>query len=72
MSGQNPSDIPVGDLIFKGKTVTGYWLTKDLHPSKNNIVEVATTVSGLLKADFKTDIGKDFSFEHANEAVKYY
>lgn len=63
---QEPSQVEAGQLIFKNKSVSGFWLSTWLR--ENNILSVLTTayqVQSLLGSDLKTEVRARLSLEEA-------
>ncbi|EGR31097.1 zinc-binding dehydrogenase family protein, putative [Ichthyophthirius multifiliis] len=72
LSGQQVTVSPLS-LIFKGQTVTGYWLTnqiKDMDQQK--IIQLLGTVKQLIKTDLKTDVNKEVPLEYGSDALTEY
>ena len=61
------------DLIFKGKKVKGFWLSKWLNDkSLLGKAKMLYSLKGLLRTNLSTKISKEFELEQINEAVEYY
>jgi NADPH:quinone reductase-like Zn-dependent oxidoreductase len=66
--------ISTRDLIFKRKTMTGFWLKDYVEEHKWNIglLMWSRTVSSYLSTDFKTEVVKSFSLTDINDAIEFY
>lgn len=62
----------IGDLIFRGKTLTGFWLTRDLQVSPERTQKIITrSFENLAKGVIKTPVHKKFKQEEIVEALAY-
>lgn len=61
------------DLIFRGKKVKGFWLTKFLgEKGLLGKAKMMFSLKGLLKNSLATTVSKEFSLNEINEAVEFY
>ena len=61
------------ELIFKGKKVKGFWLSKWLNDkSLLGKAKMLYNLKALLRTSLRTAISKEFALEDINEAVEYY
>lgn len=68
-----PCEINASDLIFRKKTVKGFWLRD--HLEKKGFFGKAKMIYGLrslIKGNLKTVIQKEYSLEEAQDAINYY
>jgi len=65
--------ITVGNCIFEGKVLRGFWLTK-LAKKWNaaKLQEVGSIIQKSIKTTFKSDVAKVFKFEEVDQALEYY
>jgi len=71
LSGQG-YDIPVSDLIFQGKILTGYWLSEHLKEPEVAPQIIAGAMGNLATRQWTTTISKKFTQEQFKEALEYY
>ena len=67
-----PYSIGAGDLIFKNKTLKGFWLSQVLKDQELASQVFAATFGNLATRAYKTDISKTFPHEQFEEAIAYY
>ena len=65
-------DLNVGDFIFQGKTVTGFWLGKYLRKNFTEIGEIMKEVATHAQTLFKPTIQKVFKLSEIEQALEYY
>ncbi|MEA1904152.1 MAG: zinc-binding dehydrogenase, partial [Actinomycetota bacterium] len=70
---QQPSQAEIGDLIFSGKTVTGFWLSRWI-PDKSVVqnVRLWRKVQNLIGDSLRSEIRATFGLERATDAVTSY
>jgi NADPH:quinone reductase-like Zn-dependent oxidoreductase len=70
---EQPVRAEIGDLIFKGKTVTGFWLTRWL-PQKNIVqsTRLWRRVQRLIGSELSSEIRSRYPLESVGEAVTDY
>lgn len=71
--GQQPAQADVGDLVFTGKTVTGFWLTRWL-PEKSAVqsFRLWKKVQRLIGAELASQVQATFPLESVVDAVRIY
>ncbi|RYZ81720.1 MAG: hypothetical protein EOP04_23445 [Proteobacteria bacterium] len=72
LEGEKIKDLGVGDFIFQGKTVTGFWLGKYLRKNWNEFGEIQKELETHAKTIFKSHIQKVFKLTELEEALAYY
>lgn len=72
LSGDPAYAVPATDLIFKGKTLTGWWLTAELKDPTKAVKIVTGSFQNLAKGDYKSHIAKTFPHEQYQEAIEFY
>jgi NADPH:quinone reductase-like Zn-dependent oxidoreductase len=70
---EQPSQDNIGDLVFHGKTVTGFWLTRWL-PEKNPVqsLRLWKKVQRLIGAELGSEIRDTYPLESVGDAVSSY
>ncbi|MDF1565559.1 MAG: zinc-binding dehydrogenase [Deltaproteobacteria bacterium] len=70
---EQPSRAEIGDLIFSGKTLTGFWLSRWI-PAQGVLKNLRTwrRVQGLLEGSLRSELRSTFPLEKAAEAVVAY
>ncbi len=70
---EQPSQADIGDLVFHGKTVTGFWLTRWL-PQKNPVqsLRLWKKVQRLIGAELSSEIRATYPLESVVDAVSSY
>jgi NADPH:quinone reductase-like Zn-dependent oxidoreductase len=70
---QQPAQANIGDLVFTGKTVTGFWLTRWL-PQKSTIqsFRLWKKVQRLIGNELASEVRATFSLESIVDAVSSY
>ena len=70
---EQPVRAEIGDLIFEGKTVTGFWLTRWL-PEKNMVqsVRLWRRVQRLIGRELRSEIRSRYPLESVGDAVTDY
>lgn len=73
LSGESLSGFTAEDLLFRSKTVKGFWLSTSVH-KYNPFADVtaAKKLNSLLKTTFKTEYAKHYTLEEINAGIKYY
>jgi len=71
--GQQPAQANIGDLVFSGKTVTGFWLTRWL-PRKSTVqsLRLWRRVQRLIGNELASEVRATFSLESVVDAVSSY
>lgn len=71
--GRQPAQANIGDLVFTGKTVTGFWLTRWL-PQKSMVqsLRLWRKVQRLIGNELASEIRATFSLESVVDAVSSY
>jgi len=73
LSGKASANISPTDLIFKKKSVVGFWLKDYIdHKYKLGLFFWMRELARLLNGDLSSDIGKQFSLKDTPEALCYY
>ena len=72
LSGDPAYAVPASDLIFKGKTLTGWWLSGELKDPARAVKIVTGSFQNLAKGDYKSHIAKTFPHEKYQEAIEFY
>ena len=70
---QQPSQADVGDLVFSGKTVTGFWLTRWL-PEKSTLASLRLwrRAQRLIGDELSSEIRDTFPLASVADAVSSY
>jgi NADPH:quinone reductase-like Zn-dependent oxidoreductase len=70
---KQPSQVDIGDLVFAGKTVTGFWLTRWL-PEKNPLqsLRLWRKVQRLLGGELSSEIRDTYPLDSIVDAVSSY
>jgi NADPH:quinone reductase-like Zn-dependent oxidoreductase len=70
---KQPSQADIGDLVFGGKTVAGFWLTRWL-PQKNPLqsLRLWRKVQRLIGGELSSEIRDTFPLESIGDAVSSY
>ena len=71
LSGEEYS-VGVSDLIFKGKTLTGFWLSNVLKDPEMAVQVIASSFGNLASGAFKVTIANKFPFDKYQEAIDSY
>ncbi|CAD8046518.1 unnamed protein product [Paramecium primaurelia] len=73
LSGQPISDVTANDLLFKSKTVKGFWLATSVH-KYNPFADVNAQkkLNELLKTTLKTEYANQYPLEKIVEGIEYY
>lgn len=71
LSGQGILVSPL-DLIFKDKTLTGWWLNKFLEDKQVAMKVFGGAFKNLAMKTFTTEVSKSFPFKKYAEAIKFY
>ncbi|CAD8212339.1 unnamed protein product [Paramecium octaurelia] len=73
LSGQPVSDVTANDLLFKSKTVKGFWLTTSVHKYNPFAdVDARKKLNELLKTTLKTEYANQYPLEQINEGIEFY
>lgn len=67
-----PIQVGAADLIFKGKTLTGYWLSADLQNPQTSTKLFTETFKNLASRSYKTEISARYTLDKYEEAIKFY
>ena len=68
-----PAQAEIGQLIFEGKSIEGFWLTAWM--SKKNFLQslaIWRRAQKLIMTDLKSEIRNQYSFNEVREAIKEY
>jgi NADPH:quinone reductase-like Zn-dependent oxidoreductase len=70
---EQPSQADIGDLVFEGKTVAGFWLTRWL-PQKNPLqsLRLWRKVQRLIGGELSSEIRDTYPLESIGDAVSSY
>ena len=60
------------DLIFKGKTLTGFWLSNVLKDKEMATQVIASSFGNLATGAFKTTIAGKFPHDKYQDAIESY
>ena len=73
LSRQSPHTV-VDEIIFRGKTITGFWLGPWLYENKNlfQILMLWRRCQDLIGTDLKSEIRTRYPFQDAKKAVREY
>lgn len=66
-------EVRIEDLLFKEKTVQGFWLTswfKKVSPQEGS--KAMQSMSKLINGSLKSSIAKEFPLENLKEALEFY
>jgi NADPH:quinone reductase len=73
LSEQGPQKVSSRDLIFKQKTLAGFWLTDYIkHKSLYGLLQWSWTVMGNLQTDFAQDVAEVVPLERIHDALGNY
>lgn len=74
LAGGDCSGISAPDFIFKGKTITGFWMAKLMGElmKTGEIVEIVKEAHSLLPTILRSEIQKVFKIEQFKEALSFY
>ena len=71
LSGEDYS-IPATELIFKNKSISGFWLTPILKNEISRKAVISVAFENLANRNYTTNISKKFPFENFDEAIDFY
>lgn len=69
---ENPLHIKPADMMFKQKTVAGYWLNKDMEDPELAMTLFENTWKCLSNGVFKTVVAAKFTHDQFEEALEFY
>jgi len=72
LEGDKIKDLGVGDFIFQGKTVTGFWLGKYFRTNWNEIGDIQKELEAHAATLFKSQIQKVFKLTELEDALEFY
>jgi len=73
LSGEACSNIPPSDLMFRDKSVGGFWLSSELRDASTlTAYNMTATAIELVKSELKSDIQARFPLSKLREAIDQY